>query len=165
MSGCSRVQLWLRPAPHEHLCGRACSCSLWCEVVFEQETWKSPVIPFRPSFTVCTAHSTKPFEAGWKGAVCMWWMPFCCMNSVNSSLVNDVPLSVTRVSGSPWTANTALSLSMVVGAVMLPIMWASIHLECASTIIRNICPMKGRAKSKCEPCEANHGPKDWALRL
>ena len=56
---------------------------------------------FRPRLTICTVRSANPFEAGWYGAEVRWRIPFAFKNASRSSLVKQVPLSVTNVSGMP----------------------------------------------------------------
>ena len=62
---------------------------------------------------VCTAHSVRPFEAEWCGAVRVWRIPFDFRNSLNSALVKLVPLSVTSVSGIPKVAKVDHIFSIV----------------------------------------------------
>ena len=73
----------------------------------------------------------------------MWCIPLFCMNCQNSSLVKLVPLSVTSCSGSPNVAKVLIIFSIVTSDVDDFVMCTSIHLECASMRIRNICPKKG----------------------
>ena len=67
-----------------------------------------------------------------------WTMPLSDMNNLNSALVNDVPLSVTTLRGSPKVAKMICSFSIVLADVIEFIMCTSIHLEWASTNIRYI---------------------------
>ena len=75
----------------------------------------------------------------------MWCTSLFCMNCRKSSLVNLVPLSVTSCSGSPNVANVLLIFSMVASNVDDFVRCTSIHLECSSMKIRNMCPKKGHA--------------------
>ena len=59
---------------------------------------------------------------------------------MNSSIVNAVPLSETKMSGSPYVANMVLSFSMITVDVTEPITARSIHVEWASIKIRNSPP-------------------------
>ena len=78
----------------------------------------SPVILFKPSFTVWTALFAKPFDEGWYGAVVKCLMPFHRMNSLNSLDTNAGPLSDTRVSGNPCVAKVTRSFSMAANDVV-----------------------------------------------
>ena len=51
------------------------------------------------------------------------------MKVVNSWLVNPVPLSKIKCSGTPWVENTNLSTLMVASEDVDGTMCASIHLE------------------------------------
>ena len=106
-----------------------------------------PFIFLSPAFTVCTALSACPFDEGWYGAVVICLMPFLLMNSLNSALVNDDPLSETTTSGSPWLANNILSLLRVASVDVDGTTEMSIHLEYESTVINSILSMNGPAWS------------------
>uniref|UniRef100_UPI00398F4C8C matrix-remodeling-associated protein 5 n=1 Tax=Pristiophorus japonicus TaxID=55135 RepID=UPI00398F4C8C len=67
------------------------------------------------------------------------------INSWNSWLVNHGPLSLIRVSSKPWVAKSVHGLSTVMDVVHEFNMMHSIHLEYASTMIKNIFPMYGPA--------------------
>ena len=77
----------------------------------------------------------------------MCLIPLLLMNVQNSSAVNWGPLSLTNCSGKPCVVKSFLSSSIVQAALVVVISITSGHLECASTIIRNIIPKNGRAKS------------------
>ena len=72
-------------------------------------------------------------------------MPFCCTKSLNAALVNTEPLSETMSSGMPCVANIDLRAVTVVDVVAVLVILTSIHLECASTTTRNMCPNMGPA--------------------
>ena len=46
---------------------------------------------------------------------------------------------------------------MVFSEVIEDIMWASSHLECASTMMRYVCPINGPEKSRCRWLHAWEG--------
>ena len=70
------------------------------------------------------------------------------MNSRNSTLVKDGPVSERIFLGNLWFANAILSFSMVFAEVIDFIICTSIHLECESMITRNMWPRIGPEKSK-----------------
>ena len=72
-----------------------------------------PVVLFSPCLNDWTARSASPFVEGWYGADVTCRMPFLDMNSLNSLLTNDGPLSVTISCGNPWVENTTFSFSIV----------------------------------------------------
>ena len=59
----------------------------------------------------------------------MWQIPFLFVNSVNSVLVNGVPLSDTKTSGMPCVAKRVRKWSIVFQEVAELTTWTSIHLE------------------------------------
>ena len=59
----------------------------------------------------------------------MWQIPFFFVNSVNSVLVNGVPLSDTKTSGMPCVAKRVCKWSIVFWEVAELTTWMSIHLE------------------------------------
>ena len=73
----------------------------------------------------------------------MWCTLLFCMKCQNSSLEKLGPLSVTSCSGSPNVAEVFLIFSMVTNDVDDFVMCTSIHLECASMRIKNMCPKQG----------------------
>ena len=97
---------------------------------------------FIPCLKVCTAISTNSFDDGWYGALVIWHIPFLQVKILK-------PLLDTITSGSPCVPKVALSFSIVVSVVTELRQWMSNYFECASTIRRNIFPMKGPAKSMC----------------
>ena len=72
----------------------------------------------------------------------MCLMPFAVVKFLNSVLVKHDPLSVTIWCGNPRLGNVICSFSMVTSDVELLVGCTFIHLEWASTIIKNIFPMK-----------------------
>jgi len=100
---------------------------------------------FNPAFTICTARSASPFDAGWYGTVVTRRMPFTLRNASNSELTKQLPLSVTTVSGKPNCANISRQTSMTAAEVAVVVCTASIHLEWASIIANTIFPSKGPA--------------------
>ena len=77
----------------------------------------------------------------------MCLMPFSHIHNSNSDDVNCGPLSLTSCSGNPYDANKLRSTSKVFSVVVVDMGITSIHLEWASTTIRNIEPNTGPAKS------------------
>lgn len=84
------------------------------------------------------------------------WVVRCCLDvfyavsikkSSNSLEVNCGPLSLTIVTGSPFLENMVLRTSIVRVDVVVLIFTTSGHFEFESTIIRNIYPRNGPAKS------------------
>ena len=71
--------------------------------------------------------------------------PLLRRNSENSALVKAVALSDTITSGKPRPAKVFLISSMVAVDIDKFVEWISSHLECASTMRRNILPSKGPA--------------------
>ncbi len=76
-----------------------------------------------------------------------WMCDECLVNSLNSALAKPVSLSDTSCSGMPCVANTDFSTEIVELADVDGTILASIHLECASTIIRRSFPFTGPAWS------------------
>ena len=99
-----------------------------------------PVILFKPSFTVWTALSAKPFDEGWYGAVVKCLMPFRRMNSSNSFDTNAGPLSDPRVSGKPCVVKVTHNFSMAADDVVDGTMCTSIYFEYASTMMSSVLP-------------------------
>ena len=66
-------------------------------------------------------------------------MPFFLVNSTNTELVKGEPLSETIIDGMPCVANKVCKCSTVLKEVAAFTTCASIHLEYASTVIKNIC--------------------------
>ena len=79
----------------------------------------------------------------------MWRIPLPVMNSLNSLLINWVPLSVTNSVGKPWVAKIERRLLIVKVMVADGSGTTSSHLEYESTTSKNILPRKGPAKSAC----------------
>ena len=71
-------------------------------------------------------------------------MPFLLTNCSNSTLVEAVPLSVTKISGRPKIAKT-LIFSMVIRDVAEPTTKTSTHFEYASANTNSILPIVGLA--------------------
>ena len=67
-------------------------------------------------------------------------MPFFLVNSVNSALVNGVSFSETTTAGIPCVENNVHKCSIVLYDVAALTACASIHLEYASAVVRNIFP-------------------------
>ena len=84
------------------------------------------MLPVYPRFTIWTARSAKPLDAGWYGAEVGCLTPLWCKNDLNSSLMKHVPLSVTIVSN---LAKVVLSSTITALEVALGVRKASIHLE------------------------------------
>ena len=76
---------------------------------------------------VWTALLASLLEAGWYGTILTCWMPLTLTKSVNSLLVNDEPLLVTRISGSSKLANVNCNFSMITAVVEVLVMCTSIH--------------------------------------
>ena len=97
------------------------------------------------AFFVSTALSVIPFEAGWYGGENKCIMPFLFIKLAISTLAKLVTLSDTNVSGNPCVMNISTCYDLVFAVVVEPICFTSNHFECASTSIRNICPLNGPA--------------------
>ena len=93
-----------------------------------------------PLLKVWTARSAKPFEEGWYGDTRICRTPLSAQKFLNSALVKPDPLSETICDGKPWVMNSDCSLAMVHSADVELTMKTSIHLEWASTTIRNNFP-------------------------
>ena len=78
---------------------------------------------------IWTALSGNPFEVGCYGAEIMWLILFLLQNCLNISIVKHVALSLTNVSGIPCVLNDCQRCSMVVLAVDVVDVKASIHFE------------------------------------
>ena len=115
------------------------------------------VILFMADFNVWRARSAKPLDDGRYGAMVTWQVALQWVKSPNSALVNTEPFTVTSISGIPWVANIVLSFWIVTEDVACFTGCTSIHLEWASTSIRNIWPSKGPAKSACTLAQAGSG--------
>lgn len=83
------------------------------------------------------------------------------MNSLNISLVKEVPLSATIVSGSPCVAKMHFNSSIVAVAVMLGKTCASI-LYCESSNTKNVAPTQA-SKVQVEPGPWSSGPLLWVV--
>ena len=70
---------------------------------------------------------------------------FLVTNSLNWTLVNDVPLSETKTSGIPLLAKSTLSDSSVASVDAEETTKTSIHFEYESTATNSIFPMNGPA--------------------
>ena len=66
-------------------------------------------------------------------------------------------MSLTNWDGTPYLANKLCSFSMVLVEVVVFIFSISIHLEWASTTIKNMQPRKGPAKSIWIRCQGDNG--------
>ena len=95
---------------------------------------------FRPRFTICTACSASPFDAGWYGADVTCLIPFFSRKVSNSSLVKQAPLSVTNISGRPKRENVDLSSSITTDDVDEDVTNTLIHFECESLTLRTFYP-------------------------
>mgnify|MGYP000146866227 CR=1 FL=1 len=78
---------------------------------------KPPSECLSPSFTMLTAFSARPFDAGWYGATVMCLTSFCSIKASNSLLVKYVLLSDTTVSGRSHFENEILIFSIVADEV------------------------------------------------
>ena len=87
----------------------------------------------------------------------MCLIPLFLMNVLNSSEVNWELLSLTSCSGNPCVANSFLSLSIVLAALVVVIEITSGHFEWLSTTTRNIVPKNGPAKSTWIRCHGRAG--------
>ena len=76
-----------------------------------------------PSLKVCTARSTKPFDAGWYGGVLTCRTLLRLRKSANSSLVKFAALSETITSGRPSVANVVLNRLMVAADELDVVLW------------------------------------------
>ena len=83
--------------------------------------------------------------------------PLFLMNVLNSSDVIREPLSPTSCSGHPCVANSFLSSSIVLAALVVVIAITSGHVEWLSTTTRNIVPKNGPAKSTWIRCHGRAG--------
>ena len=103
---------------------------------------------FIASLKVCTNLSTSSWVAGCQGADVLWIIPLFLQNVWNSSLVKVLPLSLI-ICFTTVREKISLNTSIVFEDVMEFITCTSGHFECASTAIKNICPINGPAKSIC----------------
>ena len=102
-------------------------------------------------------HSASQLVAGWNraGKICL--ILLLHGNVLNSSLIKQEPLSVTRTSRMPnWTNNVQES-SMTLVEVAESVGNASIHLEWESITARIILPLNGLVKTKWSLTQGRDG--------
>ena len=90
-----------------------------------------------------------PLEDGWYRTVLICWMPLALTKPVNLLLVNDEPLSVTRISGRPELENVNCDFSMVTAVVEVLVMCTLDYMEWKSITSKNIFPRNGLVWSSC----------------
>lgn len=121
-----------------HVPVELCGVILYHSKNLESRVFRVPVLrQLRPSLSVCTTLSTILFDAGWYGGDRTCLIPFCFMNSLNSSLVNVAALSDTITSGRPSDANVFLISSIVTAAFDVVVECTSSHFEWESIRSRN----------------------------
>ena len=84
----------------------------------------------------------------------MCLIPFLDVNSLNSALLNPLPLSDTNCSGIPCVANKRCKAVIVASA---DVDETDCHFEWASTTIKNSLPWNGPAWSICRRAHGRFG--------
>lgn len=107
----------------------------------------SCIIFLSDRFIVCTRRSASPLLEGWYAAVLKCLTALFFKNSSNSSLVNCVPLSVTKHLNYPKMENSSSSTFMMDVLVVLFNLYINGNFEKESIMTRNMLSMKGPAKS------------------
>ena len=164
MLGFSMSSFVLRFRPMRSTAGASpvsvCSVVLYASkkfASFQERVFFSVSAVQRACLNVCTKRSALPFVAGWYGADHMCLMPLFLRNVLNSSDVNWEPLSLTSCSGNLCVANSFLSSSIVLAALVVVIGITSSHFEWLSTTTRNIVPKYSPAKSTWIRCHGRAG--------
>ena len=109
----------------------------------------------RACLNVCTNCSAIPFVAGWYGAGLISLIPLLLMNEWVCCKLGV--FSLTNCSGKPCVTKSFLSSSIVLVELVVVISITLGHLECTSTMIRNIVPKNGPPKSTCIRCHGCAG--------